>query len=761
MSVGFIAKHSLPFLLVMTTAGAASAWSAESSSEPVVLEEIIVTAQKRAQSLRDVPISISALGAEELEERRVNGVEDFIRSVPNANFVNSGAYYGQSVTFRGISNFASGNYDVIAVTVDDVGYGATSTSAILSSRLNDVERIEVLRGPQGTLSGRNSLGGSINIITKKPDLSKLDGEATLDISRFETVQGKAAINVPLSPKTAVRVSGFYEHSGGAIENIGPAGGDSGYNNSGGRIAARFQPTERLTIDATMGYENLRRGMEDWITHDFTTPALASYMTGVLADWGGAYPGPVDYFTDVGNNGGKVSKDTDEFTRIKDWTGSLHASYASDNHVLDLIYGHFDYDLHYAEDYDQTEYAWWYADRTRQTTADSIELRTTSRYDGPVNWVGGVSYMRETLENAGSDNIGLWAINGGNPVVAGASKPAYIFYSYNRIESLGLFVNAFWDIKDWLHLSAGTRYSIERNRIGDNFVYDVADMNLSLPALTDEDYRRSKISRLSPRVALNIDLDDTVTSYAQYSTGYRAGYGNDAQSISVGAPAEVKPEKLENYEVGLKGRFLGGILTANASFFYMNYRNLQVEALIDPALNPYPFDIYYDLNAGKAHTKGFELEAELRPLPQVTLHAAVGYTKAIVDEVSIDGTPYSNIAIPNVRPWTVSLGAAYMPPLTDTLTGDFRIDYTFQDRIYWQGILPDPAYFLPSYQTVDVAAGVRGDGWSATLYFENVLNEKYYTSIGWVEVGYRGRMVYTPPRRFGLRLTSKLDTLMGN
>lgn len=753
-----IAKRTLP--LLAAALACLPSVAAESSSEPVLLEEIIVTAQKRAQSLRDVPISISALGAEELEQRRVNGVEDFIRSVPNANFVNSGAYWGQSVTFRGISNFSGGNYDVIAVTVDDVGYGATSTGAILSSRLNDVERIEVLRGPQGTLSGRNSLGGSINIITRKPDLSKLDGEATLDVSRFETLLGKAAINVPLSPQAAVRVSGFYEHSGGAIKNIGPAGGDSGYDNAGGRAAVRLQPNERLTIDAAVGYENLRRDMEDWITHDFTSSALYTYMTSTLQSWGGAYPGPVDYFPNVGNNGGKVSKDTDEYTRIEDWTASLRASYELDSHVLDLIYGHFDYDLSYVEDYDQTEYAWWNADRARQTRTDSIELRATSSYDGPINWVAGVSYMRETLENAGGDNIGLWAVNGGNPVVGGTTKPAYLFYASNRIESVGLFANAFWDIRDWLHLSAGTRYSIERNRIGDNFVFDIADMDLTLPALADSDYRRSKISRFSPRLALNMDLDDTVTSYLQYSTGYRAGYGNDAQSVGVGASAEVDPEKLDNYEVGVKGRFFGGILNANASLFYMDYRNLQVEALIDPALNPYPFDIHYDLNAGKAHTKGFELEAELRPLAEVSLHAAVGYTKAIVDEVSIDGAPYSNIAIPNVRPWTVSLGAAYMPALTDTLTGDFRIDYTFQDRIYWQGILPDPAYYLPSYQTVDVSAGVRGDGWSATLYFDNVLNEKYYTSIGWVDVGYRGRMVYTPPRRFGLRLTSTLDALTG-
>jgi iron complex outermembrane receptor protein len=724
-------------------------------------EEILVTAQRRTEALKDVPISITTLGSEELEVRRVTGVEDYIESVPNATFINVGSYWGKNVTFRGISDFSGGNYDVISVTVDDVGFGSTNSSSILSSRLNDIERIEILRGPQGTLTGRNALGGAINIITNKPDPTGFDGTATLDYGRFNTAFGKLVLNIPLSETAAIRTSGFYEHSDGAIKNIGPIDTDSGYDDAGGRIALRLKPIERLTIDAAIGYERLDRDMENWVTHDFADPTFPpSFAIPTLESWGGAYPGPIDYFEDVGNNGAEVSKDTDEFTKIKDWTGSLRIAYEFDPITIDLIYGHFDYRLRYREDYDQTEYAWWNSSRTRKNKSDSVELRVTSTSDGPINWVAGVSYMDEKLINTQIDHIGIWATQGGLPRynAEGGYTDAYIAYARNDLRSFGVFGNLFWDISEDLHLSAGLRYSVERNRLGDNFLFDIANPNNVLPPLTEEEYRRSKIDRWSPRIALTYDVTDRVSVYAQYSTGFRAGYGNTQQAISVGAPADVGPESLKNYEVGFKGQLIPRLLTVNAAAFYMDYSRLQVQALLPQ--DTFPFDIFYDLNGGKAHTKGFEVEAELRPTPDLRLQTAVGYTKAVVDEITVNGTPFENVPVPNVRPWTVSVVGHWTPRITDEITGNLRAEYKFQDRLYWQGILPNPAYFIPSYQTVDVSAGIDTRSYSVSLYFDNILNEKYFTSVGWTNVGFRGRMVYTPPRTYGIRVTAKLGELFG-
>src|SRR5687767_11393587 len=227
--------------------------NAAEDSDSVVLEAVVVTAQKRQESIQSVPISITALSSEQLEAMRVQGVEDYVYSIPNATFVNSGPFWGQTVSFRGISRI-SGKYEVVSVAVDDVSFGAINSNTILTSHLIDFERIEVLRGPQGTLSGRNALGGSINLVTARPNPDEYQLKLTGDFARFNTTFGKAVLNTPLGDSLAMRISAYAEHSDGSIKNTGPAGGSSGYDNSGGRIAFRMLATERLTLDASFGYE---------------------------------------------------------------------------------------------------------------------------------------------------------------------------------------------------------------------------------------------------------------------------------------------------------------------------------------------------------------------------------------------------------------------------------------------------------------------------------------------------------------------------
>ncbi len=749
-----------------------AARAAESSPAPlsdpddVPLQELIVTAQKRAQSIKDVPISMSTLGPSDLEAMRVEHVEDYIFSIPNATYIDSGAYYGQNVTFRGISDFSGGLFDVISVTVDDVGFSAINSNVILSTGLFDIERIEVLRGPQGTLTGRNALGGSINIVTAKPSTAGVEGSATLDVGRFGTQFAKAAFNVPLGDRLAMRTSAFLSHSDGMIRNAGPAGGRSGYDNAGGRIAMRFLPSDALTLDAAFSYEKRDRDYEDWITHNFNpgevdilNPNWAGEKLPVLESWGGSYPGPIDLFSNVGNNGGKVSKDVPEFTNLEDWTASFRGTYDLGAHSIDLLYGHFDYEISHQEDYDTTEYAWWYGAHQLKTKTDSAELRVSSKYSGAINWVAGVSYLDESKRSGVTDSIGIWGLEGGTPRYAGQDGgyvKAYIYDGITNLESLGLFANAFWDITPRTHLSAGARFSRESADVGEGFVYDPTDPNLTLPALTDADFRANPtLEEVSPRVALNYDLTPRTSVYVQFATGYRAGFGNTPLAISAGAPQAVDPEHLKNYEIGLKGSFFDNRVSVAAAAFYMDYRDLQIQAPIPADLNPFPFTIFYDTNAGKAHTQGFELEARARITDRFRVETAVGYTEAkidsltLVDPLTLEATDYSDLSIPNVRPWTASMAGIYARQIGD-YRATLRADYRYQDNAQWQQILPDPNWFLPSFQTVDLSIGVAKDKWDFTAYVDNVLDEKYYTSVGWVCCGYRGRLVHTPPRMFGIR-----------
>ncbi|KLD80006.1 TonB-dependent receptor [Xanthomonas hyacinthi] len=731
--------------------------SAEHPSKPTELDSVVVTAQMRTQSIMEVPISITAIGAEELEARRINEVEDYIFSVPNATFVNSGAFYGKTVSFRGISKFSGGKYEVISVSVDDVGYGAINSNAILSSKLIDIERIEVLRGPQGTLSGRNSLGGSINIVSAQPDPDHVLLKGTLDYSRFDTRRAQGVANLPLGPDMALRTVAYAEHSDGAIENVGPSGGGSGYDNTGARAALKWNPTERFTVNASLGYEKQDHGMENWITGDFTDDATRESMLGELTAWGGSYPSPIDLFSKVGNNGGKVSKDVDEIADVEDWIGSFKLGYEGNSHRFDLIYGYFDYQIHHREDYDQTEYAWWMSESTRKVRTHSLDLRVSSRYDGPLNWVGGVSIMDERRKSHQNDSIGEWAVLGTNPTVGGAYVPAYLGVSEDRMKSMGLYGNLYWDFGERWHLSAGGRYSVEKTRYGDDYVYDIGNTALSV-ASSPEMSPEATLREFSPRIALNYDIGARATVYAQYSTGYRAGYANSTQAKDLGAPSHVDPEYVKNYEIGFKGRFWDNRISLGAAAFNMVYTDLQVQTLVLPENNPYPFDISYDINAGSARTRGFELEGEALLTDRLQLSAGVGYTDAKIKQVVLDGVEYRDKPIPNVRPWTANASLEYSHPLRGGHEARLRLDYTWQDDMYWQGVLKDPAYYLPSFKTVDASAtfGPSDRRWSLQLYAENLLDEAYYTSIGWVSVGYRGRMVYTTPRTYGMRFSYQFE-----
>jgi len=727
------------------------------AQKPAELDAVVVTAQKRSQSIMEVPISITAIGAEEIEAKRIKDVEGYIFSVPNATFTNSGSYWGKTVSFRGISRFSGGKYEVISVSVDDAGFGSLNSNAILSSKLMDIERIEVLRGPQGTLNGRNSLGGSINIVNAAPDPTRFQFKGTLDLGRFGTAFGRAVVNAPLSDDAALRGVVYGEHSDGMMENVGPSGGGSGYDNGGARLALRWQPGDALTLDASLGYEKQDRGMENWTTADFTNDGLRDYWLGELDAWGGRYPGPVDLFADAGNNGGKVSKDIDEMTRIEDWIGSFKASYDAGGHRFDLIYGYFDYSIRYREDYDQTEYAWWYTERAYDLRTHSLELRASSSYDGPVNWVAGVNYLDERIVRDDEDRIGEWAVDGTVPTVGGGYVPAFMAAREDRMRSLGLFANLYWDFGEHWHLSAGGRYSVEKTLFADDYVFDIGNPDLAVPKPLNFSPEAS-LREFSPRVALNYDLSPKTTVYAQYATGYRAGYSNTAQAIDLGAPEAVDPEHVRNFEVGLKSRFWDNRAMVSASVFSMDYTDLQVQTLVLPENNPYPFDVSYDINAGSARSRGFEFEGDFLLTDRLRLHAGVGYTDAKIEQLVLDGVEYRDRKIPNVRPWTANATLEYAQPLANDRELRYRADYTWQDAMHWQGVLEDPAYFIPKFDTLDASLtyGPLDQRWSVSLYAENLLDEAYYNSVGWVEVGARGRMVFTPPRTFGLRFTFQFD-----
>lgn len=728
----------------MMTANAQEVAS-QDAGDSFEFDEIMVTAQKREQSVLDVPISISVIGQSELEALRVEGIEDYAFTVPGVSFTRS-SRSTLSLAIRGITGASGGQYSPIGVTIDDVAYGAIDSAVILAARALDIERIEVLRGPQGTLTGANSLGGTISIVTAKPDPEAFSAKVTLDYGRFDTKIVKAVVNTPVSDTFAVRALGYMESSDGAVKNT-VSHSDSTSDNVAGRLALRWMPSDRLTIDADFTYDRQRYGMENYLNSEvYDSEEDRQEIIDLYENHGFIYDAVgLDYFRDAGNNGGEVQIDYPEYDNIDSWWASFRVNYEMDEHTVDLIYGHYDFHHNRARDDDKTilPIGVRYADR--YATANSFELRISSNYDGPVNWVAGLSYHDEKnpfeILGVESREIGdnIWAID--DPY----SEFWFKYANSEILKTRAAFANVFWDISEKLHLSAGVRYTKVKARYGEECCGDFSAPDPFVVPLPEIVHAEGNNTEINPRIALTYDLTESASLYAQFATGYRAGYGNDARITSLDiVPDRVEGEDVRNYEVGIKSYFLDNRVSFNAAAFLMDYKNLQVFGG-DIELDDFG-EVGFDMNAGKASVKGFEAEFSARPTSELEFRATVSHVDSGIEELA--GTVYDPVLrLPGIRPWTGTFGATYNKQVTEDYAVFARADYVWQNETYDE-FEREPTTHVSDINTLDVSFGIEAAAWTLSAYFENILNDKYWTAY-W---GSDRPMANFEPRMYGIRLT---------
>lgn len=745
--------------------GAAVPVAAQQKPDDAAAEEITVTAQKREQSVIDVPISMSVFGARDLEQRRVQKIEDVLLVTPGVQYAETSDFL-KTISIRGINDSAGGLFQTAGVTIDDATLVATYNGFLLASRLFDVERIEVLRGPQGALTGSNSTSGSINIITKKPKLDVFEAEAMVDYGRFDTLVARGIVNLPLLDTLAVRAVAYSETSDGSLTNSAAGGGGSTEDHAGGRIALRWQPVDRLTVDLALSYEKQKYGAPNSLTIDapgWDDPANADqpwaqvYQRNIraLTIAGGSYA-DTEFLTDTKLNGGSYTSDLRQFTRHEIWNGSVNVGYEGERHDVKLIYSHYDHDVRTLFDEDRSEFALISSAWNGGPKADYGEVRIGSKYSGSFNWVAGASYMKERrvmdlnyqiTAAALPTYFGIGNIASVNPYTA-----PYFNYFWEQvleqIESKAVFANAFWDVSGKVHLSAGGRLSFVRTA-----TQSISDLTGNFGPFDDP--ARASETRFDPRIALNVDLGRDLTAYVQFATGFRAGYGNTGTGVSLGyGPDQVEGEELRNYEVGFKGRLPGGKASFAAAAFYMDYSNMQVEqVIVDPATF---LEIRFDDNVNSAKAYGFEVEGAWQPFSRLSLTGGVSYVKSTIDSIVYEGQTYADVAFPRVSPWTVDLSATYAQPVGDALKLVTRVDYSHRDSsnaaFPWTGLGPVGA--LPAYDLVNLSVGIEHDRWSVTAYMNNLFDELYWQGAQ-LSYSTRGAIVPYNARSFGIRLRGKI------
>lgn len=632
----FAANGCLAAVLFCGTSGVAYAQNPTgSASGAAETGDIIVTAQRRSQSLLDVPLAISAIGGDALQNKGITNSANLATAVPNLQVSSPFGNTQPNFSLRGISvanEYNANQASPIGVYIDDV-YIAARTSHGMG--LFDLDRVEVLRGPQGTLFGRNTTGGAINFITRAPKLNGNNGYAEAGYGNFNTFRAQGAVEATMvEDQLGIRVSGNYEKGDGQLHNVYPGGRDpNSIDTLQGRIYLRAKPGNGAVDIKIRAYAGRDRGTQAGV-HGLTGPntpgqGFFDVNENRIGDnrtdaWGVAANIAVELSPSV------------TLTSITSYDGGKqNLQQAADASPLDIL------DLNWGSKFRQF----------------SEEARIN--YDGDsLKLVGGLFYGWDRTITDNHFNIGSAL----GPGVNGGFDQ---HYRQSRT-SKAVFLQGDYDLTDKLVLTLGARYTWDKAKYRDGYAYlfagdfgqPITPLATTVPCAgvpgTCAYNPAARLSldgsnkALTGRVALSYTFDSGVLAYASYSRGYRSGAFNGGGYTSSVGISYIDPERVNAYEAGVKGRFLNNKLTLSAAAFYYDYSNQQLQ---DLRAGPVAFLV----NAPKSEVYGGEAEATLRAFDGFTINLSGGYLHATYKELMLQGVNLSGKDLPFAPRWTATAG----------------------------------------------------------------------------------------------------------
>ena len=756
------------------------------AQSPQILEEVVVTAQRRQQSLDDVPISVSVTRGIEIDTQNIKEAQDYLSITPNVTFSEEGQRGERSIAIaiRGVNNISvlenRGGGSAIGYYYDEVSLGAVSQGTA-NPQLIDVERIEVLRGPQGTFFGLSATGGALNILTRSPN-EKRQGELNAEVGNHEQWAVSGIYNAPVSDDLFVRGVVSIEETPAVVENIDPVGGDSGSFNQTYRFSARYEPMDELRIQAKVTYSDEEQDLAALVPTcrlGRSSQTLLSLDNGVrILGFPAPIPAGIDGAIDDGlgcfpDNDDKVDKSTagDGERKTESIENDMlifsgHITYETDLFTIESITGYVDSQNQARFDLDAVNGNFVNRKNNDTTDAWSEEIRLSSNGKS-LDWVVGGFYFesnqeRRNLITADTERFFVF-----RPLAT-----LNQFFQTTEVESFAFFGDINWHVTDSFTLTAGGRYS-------ENETTQCAQ-NLSPGAEVPFTCAKSaKTDDFSPRFALTVDWSDSVTSYISVSRGYKPG-GSQVEGSQVGGqymPSFFGKETLWNYELGVKATLFDNRMRVNAALFYMDWKNLQVDDtafVVNPVTNMTETATFIR-SAKKATSKGVEIEFVALPWDNMTIGGGVGFTDATFGDFAgiarpqgIGPVDLSGEQIPGAAEWTASFYGEQRFPLMG-YEGYIRLEWFYRDEVvpnldgYFYRIT-DPAvlgfiqndgdtypFVVPSYDVLNLRAGVQVKNWRLIAYADNVLEEDYFTGARY---GFRlnGVNVRPHPRQVGLKAT---------
>jgi iron complex outermembrane receptor protein len=653
--------------------------------------DIVVTARRRAENLQDVPDSITAFTAETIAERRLERIDDFLAVTSNVRINNDQDTATNNIAIRGLG--ANRNQAAaVAFSVDGV---VLPDSDAFTIDLTDVERVEVLKGPQGALYGRGAIAGAINITTRRPT-NDLEGEVRASYQTGDARRVFGALGGPLLPdQVLARISLSHRDSDGTV--INQFTGEGIDRNRQTRVTGRVivLPAPGLEFDLRAAYTD-ETGGATWFSRFDVLGSTDGAITEDIASIG-------------------PSQDSESLTKRKITDLSLLINYDAGFATLTSISAYNHIDVFFKQDLDLSPFPLVpNAQQSRDTEAYSQEFRITSPGGERLRYILGGYYQhsRRNVETSAVLDLCLFigsCFSGpGGSFVSATTLALPLANNRVRFDQYALFGQVNYDITPQLELTAALRYDASKGRIDDFFSSLVT---------------KETFDALQPKVSIAYRPSPELMVYGTYSQGFKSGNFNPA-AAGPAFPRILGKETSRNYELGFKSTLLDRRLIFNGAAFYTEHLDPQIFQL-DPATFTQG-----SLNANRVEIKGFELEVSARPIQGVELNAAFGYLDAKIDD--FNGTDlYVGQQVPNAPKYTLNVGAQYRFPITGDLKGRARIDaavvgrQSFQDFQFPQN--DDVFLFQRSYGTVDAQLGAEGGNWRATLFVRNLFEREYATS----------------------------------
>ncbi|MBT8077261.1 MAG: TonB-dependent receptor [Gammaproteobacteria bacterium] len=782
-----------------------------------VLEEIIVTSQRREQSMQDVPVAVTAFTAEAIQRQNITAATDYLALTPNVSYTEDGQFgkRGAGIAVRGINNLVSGeNASVPSIGVYLDGFSIASVPNQFSNpQIPDMQRIEVLRGPQGTFFGRNAVGGALNLTTRKPELGEFTGEVWAGAENYEDAGEQYSIggvlNIPVSDTFALRGVLNYEDNSGWVSNICRAGApqancpaaaennftpngapDSGHENTSLRLRGLWDVSDRTEILASLIYAREDQGHDENVPSGFldidTTETLG--ITEALD--------PGTGFWDTNQN--QHARDLDEFNETETIIGIFDVQHDfSDQLHMVWISGFIDSEFNRLFEQDLIGGADTLLRRnTYDGTSWSSEFRLEFSSD-TFQWIAGAMISNDDQNQRNNVAISSNATATINGIGWLPPFPEGLGLALNEksfeIEGIALFADFTWRVSENLEFILGGRYSHDEVTT-DLTAFGIAPGPNSCDPGVDivcffmgfENFARPPVSGynsfddIAPRVGFRYDVNDDVNIYGIVSKGYKAGgnsIGNDTNNNDALINVPYDEETLWNIELGFKSMLAGNRLRFNAALFMMQWEDMQFEAFRFLTPGDLSSNFERTINIVEATAAGFEAEFTWLVTENFTLSGSLGILDTEIDDpqpIEITGgyqVVLDGLEIPKAPETMYNLAAEYRFPLADSEPW-IRVEFIHRDGQYsdiegltnQQTTGPAPAsglsrvvdpgqfpYLSPDFDVVNVRAGWDWERFSVIGYVQNATDEEYYTGTQ-ENFGASGIRLRPHPRIFGLRGT---------